>query len=83
MLGEKQVFATHYPHYGRAIAWTGAHDLVCCGHDHIASTLAQPNIKGGNTWLLNPGTVAGLGAPAAWLPADFDSLTFDLRNLDA
>ena len=83
MLGEKRVFATHYPHYGRAIACTGDHDLVCCGHDHVASILAQPNIKGGTTWLLNPGTVAGLGAPATWLLADFDSLTFDIGNLDA
>jgi uncharacterized protein len=59
MLGGKRVFATHYPHYGRAIACTGDHDLVCCGHDHVASILAQPNIKGGNIWLLNAGTVAG------------------------
>jgi hypothetical protein len=31
----------------------------------------QPNIKGGTTWLVNPGTVAGLGAPTAtWMLAD-------------
>ena len=82
-LGGKRVFATHYPHYGRAIACTGEYDLVCCGHDHAASILAQPNIKGGHTWLLNPGTVAGLGAPATWLLADLDNLTFEIRNLDA
>lgn len=80
--GGKRVFVTHYPHYGRAIACTGDHDLVCCGHDHVASIAAQPNIRGGNTWLVNPGTVAGLGAPATWLLADLDSMTFYVRGLD-
>jgi len=49
----------------------------------LASIREQPNIKGGNTWLLNPGTVVAVGAPATWLLADFDSLTFDIRDLDA
>jgi predicted phosphodiesterase len=83
MLGGKRVFATHYPHYGRAIDCAGDHELTCCGHGHVASILTQRNIKGGNTWLLNRGTVAGLGAPATWLLTNLDSLTFDIRNLDA
>jgi hypothetical protein len=29
MPGGKCIFATHYPHYGRAIACAGDHDLVC------------------------------------------------------
>ena len=42
---------------------------------------SQANIKGGKTWLLNPGTVAGLGAPATWLLADLDTCTFQIRPL--
>ena len=39
----------------------------------------QPNLKGGHTWLVNPGTVAGLGAPATWILADFETLAFEIR----
>lgn len=80
-LDGKRVFVTHYPNYGRAIACTGDYDMVCCGHDHVASIDSQANIKGGKTWLLNPGTVAGLGAPATWLLADLDTFAFQIRQL--
>ena len=80
-LDGKRVFVTHYPVYGRAIACTGDYDVVCCGHDHVASIDSQANIKGGKTWLLNPGTVAGLGAPATWLLADLDTCTFQIRPI--
>ena len=34
----------------------------------------------GKTWLVNPGTVAGLGAPAStWILGDLDSLQFAIR----
>jgi predicted phosphodiesterase len=50
------------------MACTGDYDLVCCGHSHVAEVRQQPNILGGLTWLVNPGTVAGLGAPTAtWI----------------
>ena len=39
------------------------------------------NVKGGRTWLVNPGTVAGLAAPATWVLGDLDALRFELRNL--
>ena len=80
-LGERRIAATHYPHYGRGLACTGDYDIVCCGHSHEAAIIEQPNVKGGRTWLVNPGTVAGLGAPATWLLADLADLTFEIRCL--
>jgi putative phosphoesterase len=79
-LGGRRIFATHYPHYGRGLACTGDYDLVCCGHSHEASVVSQPNIKGGRTWLVNPGTVAGLGAPKTWMLADLADLTFEIHT---
>ena len=81
-LGGRRVFATHYPHYGFGLACTGDYDVVCCGHSHEARVVLQPNIKGGATWLVNPGTVAGLGAPATWIMADLARLAFDIRPLE-
>lgn len=81
-LGGRRVFVTHYPHYGHAMACTGDHDLVCCGHSHVPEIRQQANVKGGWTWLVNPGTVAGLGAPAAtWILGDLAAMTFELRRL--
>ncbi len=34
VLGGRNVFLVHYPHYARGMATTGDWDLVCCGHDH-------------------------------------------------
>ncbi len=80
-LGHRRIFITHYPHYGHAMACTGDYDLVCCGHSHKPEIRQQANIKGGQTWLINPGTVAGLGAPeATWIFGDLASLTFELRQ---
>ena len=63
-------------------ACTGDYDLVCCGHSHETEVRQQPNVKGGLTWLVNPGTVAGLGASAAtWILADLAELSFEIRQL--
>lgn len=78
---DRRIFVTHYPHYGHALACTGDYDVVCCGHSHQASIARQPNIGGGETWLLNPGTVAGLGAPATWMLADLTHLKFEVRHV--
>lgn len=75
----RSLFATHYPHYARGIACTGDYDIVCCGHTHIASIEQQRDVKGGTTWLLNPGTVAALGAPPTWMLADLAQLRFELH----
>jgi uncharacterized protein len=80
-LSGKRIFVTHYPHYARGMACTGDYDFVFCGHSHQAGAVQIPNIKGGQTWLLNPGTVAGLGAPATWMLADLDGTSFDIRQL--
>jgi putative phosphoesterase len=81
VLGGRRVFATHFPHYARGLACTGDYDVVCCGHSHEASVVEQANVRGGSTWLVNPGTVAGLGAPATWLLADLADLSFEIRHL--
>lgn len=79
-LGGRRIFVTHYPHYGHAMACTGDYDLVCCGHSHEPEVRQQGHVKGGKTWLVNPGTVAGLGAPAAtWIFGDLQKMTFDVR----
>ncbi len=86
-LGGRRIFATHYPHYGRAMACTGDYDLVCCGHSHIAEISQQPNIKGGQTFLVNPGSVSGIGAPKAkeaftWILGDLSSMFFEIRTME-
>jgi len=77
-LAGRRLFATHYPHYARGLACTGDYDIVCCGHNHSASIEQQVTVKGGATWVLNPGTVAGLGAPATWMLADLEQLQFEV-----
>jgi hypothetical protein len=78
-LGGRRIFITHYPHLGRGMACTGDYDVVCCGHSHEALITQEPNILGGKTWLVNPGTVAGIaGAPATWILGDLDALSFEL-----
>lgn len=83
-LAGRRVFVTHYPHYGHAMACTGDYDLVCCGHSHKPDIGQQANVRGGTTWLVNPGTVAGLGAPAAtWILGDLAALTFEVKPTPA
>ncbi len=81
-LGGRRIFATHHPHYARGIACTGDYDIVCCGHSHQASIARQVTIDGGLAWLVNPGTVAGLGAPPTWLLAELAEPHFRIMTLD-
>lgn len=81
-LGGRRIFVVHYPEYGHAMACTGDWDLVCCGHSHHAAIERVANVKGTETWLVNPGTVAGLAAPATWILAELDAMRFDIRALD-
>lgn len=83
-LGGRKIFATHYPHYGRGMACTGDYDLVCCGHSHVAEIILQTNIKGGQTLLVNPGSVSGIAAPRAkqaftWILGDLNDMLFEIR----
>jgi putative phosphoesterase len=80
-LGGRRVFVVHHDHYGYAMACTGEWDLVCCGHSHRAEARQVPDVKGGRSWLVNPGTVAGLAAPRTWVLADLATMTFEVREL--
>ena len=81
-LAGRKIFLVHYPHYGQAMACTGDYDLVCCGHSHKPEIAQQANVRGGTTRLVNPGTVAGLGAPAAtWVLGDLETMEFAIQRL--
>src|SRR5438045_5397091 len=80
-LGGRRIFLVHYPEYGHALACTGNWDLVCCGHSHQAGVDQIATVKGGSAWLVNPGTVAGLAAPATWMLGDLGTMRFDLHIL--
>jgi hypothetical protein len=80
-LGGRRIFVVHYPEYGYAMACTGDWDLVCCGHSHQAEVRRVATVKGGETWLVNPGTIAGLAAPATWILGDLAAMRFELHTL--
>jgi len=80
-LAGRKVFLVHYDHYGYAFACTGEWDLVCCGHSHKAEARQVANVKGGTSWLVNPGTVAALAAPATWVLADLATMRFEVKTL--
>jgi putative phosphoesterase len=76
-----RIFLVHYPHYAKAMATTGDYDLVCCGHDHEAKIEKVRNIKGGMSWIVNPGTVGGVAAPATYVLGDLKTMEFELRDV--
>jgi putative phosphoesterase len=80
-LGGRKVFVVHYPEYGYAMACTGDWDLVCCGHSHELGIQQVKNVRGSSTWLVNPGTVAGLAAPATWVLGDLAAMQFERHSL--
>ncbi|MBI4808749.1 MAG: metallophosphoesterase family protein [Nitrosomonadales bacterium] len=85
-LGGRKLFVTHMPHHGHAFACTGDYDLVCHGHSHTAHIGKQPHVKGGECWLVNPGSVAGIDAPGVkaiptWILGDLATMTFEIRKL--
>ena len=82
-LAGRRIFMVHYPHYAEAMATTGDWDLVCCGHDHKAALRPVDNMAGRQTWLVNPGTVGGIKAPATWVLGDLDTMTFTIHEIPA
>ncbi len=80
-LGGRRIFAVHYPEYGYAMACTGEWDLVCCGHSHVAASDQVANVKCGRTRLVNPGTLAGLAAPATWVLGDLAAMRFETHSM--
>jgi len=85
-LGGRRIFVTHMPHHGHAFACTGDYDLVCHGHSHTAHVGKQADVKGGQCWLVNPGSVAGIDAPGVaavptWILGDLERMNFEIRTL--
>ncbi|MES9992507.1 MAG: YfcE family phosphodiesterase [Candidatus Thiodiazotropha sp.] len=81
-LGGRNIFLVHYPHYARAMAATGDWDLVCCGHSHKLKVEQLENIKGKVTYMVNPGTIGGVGkSPATYVMADLEQMTFEPREV--
>ena len=81
-LHDKRIFLVHYPHYARAMAATGNWDIVCCGHSHKVKVQWLPNIKGGKTLLINPGTIGGVGSdPSTYILADLENMDFEVCEL--
>jgi len=78
-LAERRIFMVHYPHYARAMALTGDFDLVCNGHEHRAVVERIRNVRGAETLRIDPGTVAGVSAPATYVLGDLQALQFDIR----
>ncbi len=82
-LAGRNIFLVHYPHYAAAMALTGDYDLVCCGHDHRPSIRKVTNVKGGLTFLVNPGTVGGVGAQPTYVLADLAVMRFEVFEVPA
>jgi len=85
-LGGRKIFVTHMPHHGQAFACTGDYDLVCHGHSHTAHVGKQADVSGGYSWLVNPGSVAGIDAPGieavpTWILGDLEQMNFEIRIL--
>lgn len=79
-LAQRRIFATHYPHIARGMATTGDWDVVCCGHSHRAAIERIGNVRGGLTVMVNPGTVAGISAPATYAVGDLSTLEFTIAR---
>lgn len=82
-LAKRHIFLVHYPIYARALATTGEWDVVCCGHNHHAQVKAIETIKGGITWYVNPGTVAGVEAPPTFILGDLEQMVFTIHAVEA
>ena len=63
------------------MALTGSYDLVCNGHEHRAAIERIRNIKGEETLRIDPGTVAGVSAPATYAFGDLQTLEFAIRQV--
>ena len=79
VLAQRRIFMVHFPHYAKAMALTGDHDLVCNGHEHRAVVERIRNVKGEETLRIDPGTVAGVSAPATYVFGDLQTLEFGIR----
>lgn len=78
-LAQRRIFMVHYPHYAKAMALTGDYHLVCNGHEHRAVIERIRNVRGEETLRIDPGTVAGVSAPATYAFGDLKTLEFGIR----
>jgi hypothetical protein len=81
ILNDRKIFIVHYPHYAEAMGLTGQWDIVCYGHDHRSTIKHIKNVNDGQTLLLNPGTVAGIGPKATYITGDLETMEFQIREL--
>ncbi|MBI5612090.1 MAG: metallophosphoesterase family protein [Gammaproteobacteria bacterium] len=75
----RRIFMVHYPHYAKAMALTGDYDLVCNGHEHRAVIERVKAVTGGESLRLDPGTVAGIGAPPTYILGDLEKMEFAIQ----
>ena len=80
-LAGREIFIVHYPHYARAMGVTGDWDLVCCGHDHRAEIDRIATIKQTESVFINPGTVAGVGAPPTYVMGNLAEMSFEVLSV--
>ena len=81
-LGGRRIFLVHYPHYARAMACSGDWDLVCCGHSHKVLIEQLPTVRQDSAWLVNPGTIGGVGkSKATWVMGDLDRMEFQVHEV--
>ena len=82
-IGHKKIFLVHYPHYAKAMATSGDWDIVCCGHSHKVSMTEVKNVNGKMTWMINPGTIGGVGqAKATYIQVDLEQMKFEVCEVE-
>ena len=82
-LAERRIFIVHYPHRAQTMAITGNYELVCYGHTHEAFIKCLTNVKGTQTVLCNPGSVAGISSLATYIFGDLITMTFETLMVPA
>jgi putative phosphoesterase len=74
--GTTHIALFHYPGPAERYTKTQNVNLVISGHTH------RPAInRVGETWHINPGTLAGIFTPATYVLADIEHMTFTLKRL--
>ena len=72
----KKIAVTHYPFYARALARSGEHSAVFCGHTHVASIETV-----GECLLVNPGEILGWKGNPSYVVYDTDKNLAELIGL--
>lgn len=75
VLADRSIMFNHFPAVAEQAVASGEYDLVCYGHTHVKRWE-----KIGSTWLLNPGTAAGMFQYPSF--ATIDLTTMSCRFID-